>query len=81
MRDVGRASQSYGKVSMFMVNVAAKLREMLGVEHPGFGILDLKARYRGLKYLQETVKMIPQKPEPIVIKYFGVKTASFKAGM
>jgi putative transposase len=54
-------------LSMFMVNVAAKLRVMLGRDHPGFGILDVKARYRGLKYLQETLKMLPQKPEPIVI--------------
>ena len=55
-------------LSMFMVNVAAKLREMLEAEHTDFGVLDLKARYRGHKYLQETLKMLPQKPEPIVIE-------------
>jgi len=55
-------------LSMFMVNVSAKLREMLGSEHPGFGVLDLKARYRAEKYLQETLKILPQKPEPIVIE-------------
>ena len=54
-------------LSMFMVNVAAKLREMLGAEHTDFGVLDLKARYRGHKYLHETLKILPQKPEPIVI--------------
>ena len=54
-------------LSMFMVNVSAKLREMFGAEHNGFGVLDLKARYRGQKYLQETLKMLPQKPETIVI--------------
>ena len=55
-------------LSMFMVNVSAKLREMFGAEHPDFGVLDIKARYRGKpKYLQETLKMLPQKPEPIVI--------------
>ena len=53
---------------MFMVNVAVKLREMLGAEHTDFGVLDLKTRYRGQKYLQETLKMLPQKPEPIVIE-------------
>jgi putative transposase len=31
------------------------------------GVLDVKARYRGLKYLQETLKILPQKPETIVI--------------
>ena len=54
-------------LSMFMVNVSAKLREMLSSEHPGFGILDVKARYRAEKYLQETLKILPQKPETIVI--------------
>ena len=55
-------------LSMFRVNVSAKLREMFGnPEHPGFGVLDIKARYRGLKYLQETLKILPQKPEAIVI--------------
>ena len=37
-------------LSMFMVNVSAKLREMFGTEHPGFGVLDIKARYRGNIY-------------------------------
>ena len=54
-------------LSMFMVNVSAKLREMFGSEHPGFGILDIKVRYRGFRYLQETLKILPQKPETIVI--------------
>ena len=50
-----------------MVNVSAKLREMFGSENSGFGVLDIKARYRGEKYLQETLKMLPQIPETIVI--------------
>jgi len=55
-------------LSMFMGNVSAKLREMFTVEHPGFGGLDIKARYRGQKYLYETLEILPQKPEPIVIE-------------
>ncbi|MYK21843.1 transposase, partial [Candidatus Poribacteria bacterium] len=54
-------------LSMFRVNVSAKLRERFGAEHPSFGVLDLKARYRAEKYLQETLKILPQKPETIVI--------------
>ena len=54
-------------LSMFMVNVVAKLREMFGSEHPGFSVLDIKARYRERKYLQETLKVLPQKPDTIVI--------------
>ena len=66
-------------LSMFMVNVAAKLREMFGSEHTGFGVLDLKARYRGEKYLQETLKMLPQEPEPIVIENIAEHLGSIGA--
>ena len=31
-------------------------------------MLDLKAKYRAMKYLEETLKILPQKPEPIVIE-------------
>ena len=30
-------------LSMFMVNVVAKLREKFATEHPGYGVLDLKS--------------------------------------
>ena len=54
-------------LSMFMVNVSAKLLAPLRLEHTELSVLDLKARYRGMKYLRETLKILPQKPEPIVI--------------
>ena len=54
-------------LSMFMVNVSAKLLEPLRLAHPECSVLDLKARYRGAKYLRETLKILPQKPDPIVI--------------
>ena len=54
-------------LSMFMVNVSAKLAAPFRLARPAFSVLDLKARYRGLKYLEETLKILPQKPEPIVI--------------
>ena len=54
-------------LSMFMVNVSAKLLAPLRLEHAELSVLDLKARYRGMNYLRETLKMLPQKPEPIVI--------------
>ena len=53
--------------SMFMVNVSAKLLAPLRLEHSELSVLDLKAHYRGLKYLRETLKILPQKPDPIVI--------------
>ena len=54
-------------LSMFMVNVSAKLLAPLRLEHAECSVLDLKARYRGVKYLRETLKILPQKPDPIVI--------------
>ena len=54
-------------LSMFRVNVSAKLLAPLRLEHTELSVLDLKARYRGLKYLHETLKILPQKPDAIVI--------------
>ena len=54
-------------LSMFMVNVSAKLLAPLRLEHAECSVLDLKARYRGMKYFRETLKILPQKPDPIVI--------------
>ncbi len=54
-------------LSMFMVNVSAKLLAPSRVKLPEASVLDLKAHYRGLKYVRETLKILPQKPDPIVI--------------
>jgi putative transposase len=53
--------------SLFMVNVAHLLLQPFRKYHPQFGILDLKAYCRGHTYVAETLKLLPQKPEPIVI--------------
>ena len=54
-------------LSMFMVNVSAKLLSPLRSDSREVSVLDLKARYRGEKYLAETLKILPQKPDDIVI--------------
>ena len=66
-------------LSMFMVNVSAKLLAPLRLEHAELSVLDLKARYRGLKYLRETLKILPQKPEPIVIDQIAERLGSIGA--
>ena len=60
-------------LSMFMVNVSAKLLTPLRLEHSEFSVIDLKARYRGVKYLHETLKILPQEPDPIVIDNVSLK--------
>jgi putative transposase len=54
-------------LALFMVNVAHLLLPPFRKYHPQFGLLDLKAYGRGHKYVAETLKLLPQKPEPIVI--------------
>jgi putative transposase len=34
---------------------------------PNFGVLDLKSYYRGCKYATEMLKMLPQKPDDILV--------------
>ena len=66
-------------LSMFMVNVSAKLLAPLRLEHTECSVLDLKARYRGLKYLRETLKILPQKPDPIVIEQIAERLGAIGA--
>ena len=65
--------------SMFMVNVAAKLLAPLRLEHSEASVLDLKAHCRGLKYLRETLKILPQKPDTIVIEQIAERLGSIGA--
>ena len=53
--------------SLFMVNVASVLLRPFRQANPHFGILDLKAYFRGHKYVSETLQLLPQKPEPVLI--------------
>jgi putative transposase len=53
-------------LSLFMVNVAYQLRTDVWQRAPDYSVLDLKADCRGDKYVEETIKMLPEKPEPLV---------------
>lgn len=50
-------------LSLFMVNVSYRLCQNLCPQDAAFSVLDLKAAFRGYKYLTETIKMLPQKPD------------------
>jgi putative transposase len=62
-----------------MVNLAHVLRQQWRPRQPDFSVLDLKAHFRGLKYVAETLKLLPQKPEPIVIQQITAKIARLGA--
>jgi IS4 transposase len=50
-------------LSLFMVDVSQVLMCDYRQNDPNFSILDLKAYYRGYRYVTETIKMLPQKPD------------------
>lgn len=54
-------------LSFFMVNFAYRLLRDWRQADPDESVLDLKAHYRGYKYVAETLKWLPQRPEPILI--------------
>lgn len=54
-------------LSLFMVNVAHCLLADFRQHTPCFGVLDLKAHFRGCKYVDETLKLLVEKPEPILL--------------
>jgi putative transposase len=54
-------------LAMFMVNLAQVLLSHFRPTCPTFSVNDLKAYFRGRKYVTETLKLLPQKPEPIFI--------------
>jgi hypothetical protein len=54
-------------LSLFMVNVAYCLRADGHSREPDDSVLDLKADWRGYKYVEETIKMRPEKPEPVLL--------------
>jgi hypothetical protein len=53
-------------LSLFMGNVAYRLRTDSHQHAPDYSVLDLKADCRGYKYVEETIKMLPEKPEPVL---------------
>lgn len=66
-------------LAFFMVNLAAILRQRWRPQQPAFSVLDLKAHFRGLKYVTETLKLLPQQPEPFVIQHISAQLAKLGA--
>lgn len=54
-------------LSFFMVNFSAILLNRFRENNPEFSILDLKSHYRGCRYVSETIKLLPQKPDSILL--------------
>jgi len=54
-------------LSFFMVNFSYALLQPFQQQNPDYSILDLKSHYRGCRYAIETIKMLPQKPDAILL--------------
>ena len=63
-------------LSLFMVNVAYRLQTERRQRDPDYSVLDLKADCRGVKYVEEMIEMLPEKPEPILLGQILNKVAS-----
>lgn len=62
-------------LAMFMVNVSQVLIRHFQPICPTFSVNDLKAHFRGRKYVTETLKLLPQLPEPIFIDQIFARIA------
>ncbi|BCL39838.1 hypothetical protein NSMS1_62850 (plasmid) [Nostoc sp. MS1] len=63
-------------LAFFMVNLSHHLLADFRHHNPDSGIIDLKAHYRGFRYVYEILKMLPQTPEPILLNQIFAKLTS-----
>jgi len=63
-------------LSLFMVNLSQVLMCDFRLTDPDFGVLDLKSYYRGCKYATEMLKILPQKPDDILVAQLFQKIAT-----
>ena len=63
-------------LSLWMVNLSQLLLEPYRSDDPAFSVLDLKSHYRGYRYVSETIKMLPQKPDDNLVFQLFHKVAA-----
>jgi putative transposase len=63
-------------LSLSMVNLSQVLLRDFRQTHPASGILDLKAYFRAAKYFEEIIKLLPLKPDPILLEQIFGQVAS-----
>jgi hypothetical protein len=54
-------------LSFFMVNLSHLLLQQNPQFFPDSSVIDLKAYFRGYKYVEETIKLLTKKPEPVLL--------------
>ena len=64
-------------LAFFMVNFSHLMLEPYRQHDPDFSVLDLKAQFRAERYLAETIKMLPETPEPHLISRIWRRLSCF----
>lgn len=67
------AVENAANLPLFMVNLVERLLQEVRHRHPTDSVLDLKAYCRGAKYVEETIKLLPETPEPILLERIVAK--------
>jgi putative transposase len=68
MNTTPTAVTNAANLALFMVNLVERLLLDIRQRHPLFSVLDLKAHCRGAKYVEETIKLLPEMPEPVLLE-------------
>ncbi len=63
-------------LAMLMVNLSQALMRPLRERCPDFGVNNLKAWFRGHKYVLDVLKMLPEMPEAIIIEQAVAQAAN-----
>lgn len=61
------AVTNFANLALFMVNLVAVLLGEWRRSEPEVGVLDLKAYCRAIKFVTETIKLLPEKPDDVLI--------------
>ena len=64
-------------LAFLMVNLSQALLKPYREHDPDFSVRDLKAQFRARRYLAETIKMLPETPEPDLISRIWQRLARF----
>ncbi len=63
-------------LSLFLCNLSRAWIDKNQTHNPKFSAEDLKAHFRGQKYVQEILKLLPEKPDHILISQIQAKIAT-----
>ena len=63
-------------LAMFMVNVSHALMRPMRAQWPAFSVNDLKAWFRGQKYVVETLQLLPELPDSLFIDQIVAQMAA-----